>query len=90
MKLNKEEKELLESIENGEWKSVKNKAAKIKKFKEYAKATFNKDKRINIRISAKDLNEIQKKAIQEGLPYQTLISSVLHKYVYGRLKEVQS
>ena len=54
----------------------------------YAKATFRKDRRLNIRLSSKDLEAIQKRALEEGLPYQTLISSLLHKYAAGRLKEV--
>ena len=54
----------------------------------YAKATFRKDRRLNIRLSSKDLEAIQKRALAEGLPYQTLIASLLHKYASGRLKEV--
>jgi hypothetical protein len=53
----------------------------------YAKATFRKDRRLNIRISTKDLEAIQKRALEEGLPYQTLIASLLHKYASGRLRE---
>lgn len=87
MKLSKEEKTILDSVEKGEWRSVKEVRGKIKKYQEYAKATFRKDKRVNIRISEKDLIDIQKKAVDEGLPYQTLISSVLHKFVTGRLIE---
>ena len=87
MDLDREEKELLESYERGEWKSVANVEAEAKRFRESAKATFRKDKRVNIRISQKDLVKIQQKALQEGLPYQTLISSVLHKFVSGRLAE---
>ncbi|HJY64187.1 MAG TPA: antitoxin [Ignavibacteria bacterium] len=83
--LNKEEKELLKSVEKGEWKSIKRKTGSIKRYKAAAKATFNKDRRINIRISQKDLNDLRKKAIEEGLPYQTLISSLLHKFITGKL-----
>jgi predicted DNA binding CopG/RHH family protein len=54
----------------------------------YAKATFRKDRRLNIRLSSKDLEAIQKRALAEGLPYQTLIASLLHKYASGRLKEI--
>ena len=53
----------------------------------YARATFRKDRRLNIRLSSKDLEAIQKRALEEGLPYQTLISSLLHKYASGRLKD---
>ncbi len=87
MKLNKEEKALLDSVERGEWKSISNFPKEAKRFQEYARATFRKDKRVNIRISEKDLVNIQRKALEEGLPYQTLISSILHKFVNGRLKE---
>ncbi len=87
MKTNKEEKSILNSVEKGEWKSVRGAKGKITKYQEYAKATFRKDKRVNIRISEKDLVGLQKKEIEEGLPYQTLIASVLHKFVSGRLTE---
>jgi predicted DNA binding CopG/RHH family protein len=87
MKLSKEEKQLLDSVECGEWRTIPNFKKEAKRYQEYARATFRKDKRVNIRISEKDLVNIQKRAIQEGLPYQTLISSVLHKFVNGRLIE---
>ncbi len=87
MKLSKEEKKLLDSVERGEWRTIPNFKKEAKQYQEYARATFRKDKRVNIRISEKDLVNIQKRAIQEGLPYQTLISSVLHKFVNGRLTE---
>jgi len=85
-KLNKEEKEILESYEKDEWVSV-SKPASIAKYKAAAKATFKKDKRVNIRISELDLELLQERALIEGLPYQTLMSSVLHKYVTGRFAE---
>lgn len=87
MKLSKEEKELLKSVENGEWEQVGNLPKRKKELKEYAKNTFKKDRRVNIRISQKDLEAIQTRALEEGLPYQTLMSSVLHKYVSHRLVE---
>ena len=83
--LNDEEKDLLDSYEAGEWQSLDNLEQEIQTYSEYAQATFKKDKRVNIRISLKDLEAIQKRALEEGLPYQTLISSVLHKYITGRL-----
>jgi predicted DNA binding CopG/RHH family protein len=86
MKLDKEERDLVRSIERGEWRSVKNLPKQIKRHTEYAKATFRKDKRVNIRISEKDLNAIQSRALEEGIPYQTLMSSILHKFVNGALK----
>jgi len=86
-KLDKEEKELLKSFDDEEWKSVSNKKHEVERLQEYATATFKKDRRINIRISSKDLNSLQKRALEEGIPYQTLVSSILHKYVSGRLRE---
>jgi predicted DNA binding CopG/RHH family protein len=82
-----DEKELLESVERGEWKSAGGKRERPR-YSRYARATFRKDRRLNIRLSSKDLEAIQKRALAEGLPYQTLISSLLHKYASGRLKEV--
>ena len=87
MKLDREEKEILESFERGEWRPVPGQKSARKKYSSYAEATFRKDKRVNIRISSKDLEAIQKRAVEEGLPYQTLISSILHKYASGRLTE---
>lgn len=87
MKLSKEEKELLESVERGEWKTIPHFKKEAKRYQEYARATFRKDKRVSIRISEKDLVNIQKRAIREGLPYQTLMASVLHKFISGRLIE---
>ena len=84
-KLQKDELDILKSVENSEWESVKNIDAKKKKYTNYANATFRKDKRINIRISERDLESLQLKALEEGLPYQTLISSVLHKFINGKL-----
>jgi len=86
-KLTKEEKEVLRSVESDEWRSVSGKSRDLEKYREYARATFKKDRRVNIRISTNDLKAIQKRALMEGVPYQTLISSILHKYLSGRLKE---
>ena len=87
IKLDTEEKELLASYEADEWQSVDNLEEKAQTYSEYASATFKKDRRVNIRISNKDLEALQKRALEEGLPYQTLIASVLHKFVSGRLVE---
>jgi predicted DNA binding CopG/RHH family protein len=84
-RMTKEEKNLLNSYEKGEWKSVKNLRTGINRYQKIAQATIRKDMRINIRIATRDLEEIQKKALEEGIPYQTLISSILHKYASGRL-----
>ena len=90
MKLNKQEKQIAESVERGDWRSVRGVKKQIKRYQEYAKATVRKDKRVNIRMSEKDLIRIRKKAMEEGLPYQTLISSVLHRYANGRLVDKAS
>ena len=85
--LDQEEKDILESYERGEWVPVKNKKQEIKKLQQYARNTLAKDKRINIRMSSKDLDQVQTIAAQEGIPYQTLVSSIIHKYVSGYLVE---
>jgi len=87
MKLTKEEREILRSVEEGEWRSVRGVENEAQQYQGYARAAVRKDKRVNIRMSEKDLIRFQKKAMEEGLPYQTLISSVLHKYINGRLGE---
>ena len=79
------EKDILESYENNEWQSVKNVKSEISKYQQLAKQHLKKDKRINIRISEKDLNDIQKNAVIEGLQYQTLIASIIHKHNTGQL-----
>ena len=83
-KLSQEEQEILESYENDEWVSV-NTPEKIAYYRAAAKNTFKKEKRVNIRMTAIDLELLQERALLEGLPYQTLMSSILHKYVTGRL-----
>ncbi len=84
-KSEEEEKDILSSFEKDEWKKVPGMEDEINRHVEYAKATHRKDKRINIRISEKDLELIQRRALEEGIPYQTLISSLIHKYISGRL-----
>jgi predicted DNA binding CopG/RHH family protein len=86
-RLDNEEKEILNDYENDEYVEIPDMGEEIKKHAEYAKATFLKNKRINIRISQKDLESIQRKALEEGIPYQTLISSLIHKYTAGKLVE---
>ncbi len=87
MPFDKEEKELIESIERGEWKSIPNSAALKRKLRAAAKKTMLKDQRMNIRIAKRDLESLKAKALEEGMPYQSLVSSILHKYVTGRLTE---
>ena len=86
-KLNPEEKEILQAFEAGKLMPVKNRAQELARHRKVAEATFAKDSRINIRISSKDLRALQKRALVEGLPYQTLVASVLHKYVEGQIVE---
>lgn len=83
--IDQEEKDLMESIERDEWQPVENFNRERKKAKEAASNTLKKDKRINLRLSHKDYHQIQIKAIEEGIPYQTLISSIVHKYLNGSL-----
>jgi predicted DNA binding CopG/RHH family protein len=84
-KLDQKEQELLESYDREEWRSVQGLEPEVERFREYARATFKKDMRVNIRLSSKDLEALKKRALEEGIPYQTLMSSVLHKYASRRL-----
>ncbi len=81
LNLEAEEKELLEEIERDEWRSVVKDPNDLARFREAARRTLKKDKRVNIRMSERDLNAVQRIAREEGIPYQTLISSVIHKFV---------
>jgi len=85
-KLDDEETNILKAYEQGHLKSVATKG-ELAKLRAAARATATKDRRVNIRLSASDLQSIQAKALEEGMPYQTLMASVLHKYVTGRLRE---
>jgi len=89
VKLSKEEKQLLKAIEAGEFESVLTKKRRDE-LVSAAKDTVRKDKRINIRISNRDLKAVQLKASEEGVPYQTLVSSVIHKYISGSLKDISA
>lgn len=80
------ESEIAEAYASGRLKSVATRA-ELNRLKAAARATATKDRRVNIRLSAGDLQDIQVRALEEGMPYQTLIASVLHKYVTGRLEE---
>ncbi len=84
-KFNSEEKEILEAFESGQLKRAKRAAEKLTEHQKVAEATFRKDARINIRLSSRDLRALQARALKEGIPYQTLVSSVLHKFVDGQL-----
>jgi predicted DNA binding CopG/RHH family protein len=90
MKLTKEEKELTKSLEKDEWRTIPNLKKEIKRSRIYAKATITKDRRMNIRMAKKDIDALKVKAIEEGVPYQTLVSSIIHKFISGRLVEKHS
>jgi predicted DNA binding CopG/RHH family protein len=85
IKLDKEELELLESVDKGEWRSINPTPALLRKLQKSARAGLSKDRRINIRLPSRVLEGIQLRAIEEGIPYQTLISSILFKFASGRL-----
>jgi predicted DNA binding CopG/RHH family protein len=90
MKLSRKEKDILDAFERGELRPVPHVKREIARYREYGKSTLLKNKRVNIRISERDLLQIQRKAVEEGLPYQTLMSSVLHKFVTGHLTKKSS
>lgn len=79
--LDEEEKKILKAFENGDLVPVKNFAKEKKRYEKYARTFLLKNKNINIRISLQDLLKLKSKAMEEGIPYQTLVSSILHKYV---------
>lgn len=82
-----DEQKLIDSIDRDEWKSVTNLHEEIRKARQIARLTMAKDEKITIRISGRDLELLKTMAMDEGLPYQTMVTSVLHKYVTGKLKE---
>ncbi|WP_089725148.1 hypothetical protein [Candidatus Thiosymbion oneisti] len=89
VKLDKYEKDILAAYEADEFVSVMTPERK-KEIQQIAENTFRKDKRINIYISNRDLVAIQKRALEEGIPYQTLVSSIIHKYVSGSWRDLMA
>ena len=87
--IDQEEKELMESIEHDEWRPVENFNHEKEKAMAAARNTLKKNKRINLRMTQKDYHQIQIKAIEEGIPYQTLIAGIIHKYLNGSLTPKQ-
>ena len=81
------ESEVVDAFEKGKLRSISPSKAELRKYRLSAKATFIESHRVNVRLSAPDLMDIQARALEEGVPYQTLIASVLHKFVSGRLVE---
>ncbi|MBN1393571.1 MAG: hypothetical protein JW959_00875 [Pirellulales bacterium] len=86
-RINDEERALSESFERGEWRTAKRLRREKRTLRDAARRTLQKDARINIRLSSKDLRDVQTIAAQEGIPYQTLVSSIIHKYVSGTLTD---
>ena len=86
-KLNAEERDILDQFERGELRSVPSLEDEIQAAREAARHTFNKTKRVNLRVTERDFNLAHARAREEGIPYQTLLSSVIHKYLSGRLTE---
>jgi predicted DNA binding CopG/RHH family protein len=89
-KLTREERTILSSYERGELESVVTSEESLRRYRDYARATLTKKRRVNIRMSTVDLADIQARAAEEGVPYQTLMASVLHKFATGRLREQPS
>ena len=87
--IDEEERDLIESLERDEWRPVTDRDAAAAEAQAYAVATLRKDRRMNVRISERDLKGLKVRAAEEGIPYQTLVTMVLHKYVTGRLVEKQ-
>ncbi len=85
MKYDKEEKNIIDAYESGKMKLSKPSKKELQKIQAIAKSTFKKDKRITIRLYDHDYKGIQKKALEMGIPYQTLISGVIHRYIEGDL-----
>lgn len=84
--LDKYEDELMKAIESGEFVEITNQQDQIKKYTNYFRQAFKKNKRITIRVDNRDIKEIQEKAIETGIPYQTLISAILHKFAKGKMQ----
>ncbi len=78
------EVDILRSYEQDEWRSVEEFKKLKEEYEAYARNSSNKNKRINIRISESDLNRLKAKSLEEGIPYQTLVSSLIHRYVTGK------
>ena len=88
--LDRYEKQVLSAYESGKLKPVVTSGASLRRYREYARATLTKNRRVNIRVSTQDVSDIQARAVEEGMPYQTLMASVLHKFATGRLVEKRS
>lgn len=87
IELDQEEKQILKDFEQGKFKSVPNLKREQQRYKAYAKSMLNKTRNINIRMSESDLIAIKTLAFQKGIPYQTMLTSLIHQYSSGQLKE---
>ena len=85
--MNAEERDILDRFERGELRSAPGVEREIGVARRAARNTFNKTKRVNLRVTERDFNLAHSRAREEGMPYQTLLSSVIHKYLSGRLAE---
>ena len=85
-----EERKLIESLEDDQWVPVSDAQTAISEAQAFARATLKKDRRMNVRISERDLKGLKARAAEEGIPYQTLVTMILHKYVAGRFVEKSS
>ena len=90
LQLDEEELQILRDFERGEFESIQNFREEKRRLEVAARRALQKDKRINIRLSSRDLEKLQKRAVAEGIPYQTLIASTLHKFVTGQLQETKA
>ena len=88
--LDRYESQVLSAYESGKLKPTVTSEAALRRYREYARATLTKNRRVNIRVSTQDISDIQARAVEEGMPYQTLMASVLHKFATGRLVEKRS
>ena len=88
--LDRYEKQVLSAYESGKLKPAATSESALRRYQEYARATLTKNRRVNIRVSTQDISDIQARAVEEGMPYQTLMASVLHKFATGRLVERRS
>ena len=86
-KMSAEEREILDEFERGELRSAPGAERELQVARQAARNTFNKTRRVNLRMTERDFNLAHSRAREEGIPYQTLLSSVIHKYLSGRLTE---
>ena len=87
--LSAEERDVLDRFERGELRSASVAEREAELARQAARNTFNKTRRVNLRVTERDFNLAHARAREEGIPYQTLLSSVIHKYLSGRLTEKQ-